>query len=600
MNVATEKQCDLCGLGVGQNPYSQPFGEFTKFFCCLGCLNVYTILTESGVVASGQDIRETEVFKRSLELGLISNRENDKKFEIPENAPTKETLLHVSGMWCSACSWLIEHVLESERGIVSAEAYFASDLVKVKYCPQYLPSERITKKIEGLGYKASEFDPESETSVKEKRDMLLRIGVAGFLWLNIMTFSVPLYVGYFQEISPSVKALFPYMLMLLCFPVIFYSAKPIIQLAWRGLLNKTIRMETLLATGILAAFVYSSLQAFRGETLVYFDTASAIVTLVLLGKLMEKGAKEKTAQAISMLYRLMPKKVRLWIDSNEKFVSIEALKTEDIFVVKAGERVPADGIVVEGESYADESLLTGESNPINKNIGSRMIAGSLNVGNVVKVKATQVEADTTLSQIIKLVEKAMSSRSNLERTVDKISKIFVPSVIFAAIITFLCFFGFGYASFDESLMRAIAILVIACPCALGLATPLAITAAVGHASRNGILVSDSSVFEKIRKLDAVVFDKTGTITEGKFELTDVALVSKDLDDIFEKEYLPIIASIEKFSEHPLGSAIVRFAENKDVSFLETKDVTIEKGLGIVGNFGKIRAKQLHILVGIMS
>lgn len=587
MNMAIEKLCGLCGLSVGNNPFSNTFDEIEKQFCCLGCLNVYTILSESGVVSSGQDIRETDLFKRSLELGLISNRPaKEKEFEIPSDAETKETLLHVSGMWCSACSWLIEHSLNNERGVVSAEAYFASDLVKVKYCPQFLPPERLTKRIEQLGYKASEYDPDNETSKIEKRDLVLRIGVSAFLWLNIMTFGMALYVGYFEEISESVRYFFPFMLAILAAPVLFYSAHPINHLAWTGIKNKTIRMETLLATGIWAAYIYSIIQAFRGDIHVYFDTAAAIVTLVLLGKLMEKGAKERTTRSISMLYRLMPKKVRLFVDNTEKFVAIDALKLGDIFLVKAGERIPADGIVVEGESHTDESLLTGESNPISKKIGSSVVSGSLNTGNVLQIRATKVGQDTTLSQIIKLVENAVSSRSNLERTVDKVSRIFVPSVILVAAVTFGILWGFGLTTLDEGLMRAITILVIACPCALGLATPLAITAAVGTSSQNGILVSDSSVLEKVRNIDVVIFDKTGTITEGKFDLIDVELVNKNED--FEKDFLPLIASIEQFSEHPLGSAVVRFAETKNIELFETKDVEILKGLGISGKVvGKV-------------
>ncbi|MEZ5427036.1 MAG: cation-translocating P-type ATPase [Pyrinomonadaceae bacterium] len=604
----SEKQCDLCGLSVGRNPFEQKFADETKEFCCLGCLNVYTILSESGVIESGQDIRESEIFKRSLAMGLISNGAKEKeepRFEIPPGAPVAETLLHVSGMWCAACSWLIEHSLKNERGVVSAEAFFASDLVKVKYCPQFLPPERIRKRVEKLGYKASEFDPDNETSNAEKRDLVMRVGVAGFLWLNIMTLSVPLYVGYFQEINQTVKLLFPFILMILAAPVIFYSAKPILQLAWTGLLNKTIRMETLLATGILAAYIYSSIQAFRGETHVYFDTAAAIVALVLLGKLMEKSAKEKTTRAITMLYRLMPKKVRLLAGNAERFVSIDALNTGDVFVVKSGERIPADGVITEGETHADESLLTGESNPISKQTGDAVVSGSLNTGNVIKVCATKVGEDTTLAQIINLVERAVSSRSNLERTVDSISRIFVPGVIFAAVLTFAVLSGFGLTGVDEAIMRAITILVIACPCALGLATPLAVAAAVGAASRNGILVSDSSVLEKVRDLDAVVFDKTGTITTGKFELLDIALTAenrtekqafatvgnfqkiaavetKNERETFKKEYLPLIAALEKYSEHPLGNAVINYAENCFVAMAEARNVEVKKGLGISG------------------
>ena len=234
--------------------------------------------------------------------------------------------------------------------------------------------------------------------------------------------------------------------------------------------------------------------------------------------------------------------------------------------------------------------MTGESNPIGKKVGSNVVSGSLNVGNVLQIRATKVGQDTTLSQIIKLVENAVSSRSNLERSFDKVSRRFDPSVIFVAIVTFAILFGFGFTSVEDGLMRAITILVIACPCALGLATPLAITAAGGTSSQNGILVSDSSVLEKVRNIDVVIFDKTGTITEGKFELIDFILAEKKAN--FDKDYLPLIASLEKFSEHPLGNAAVRFAENRNVEIVETTDVEILKGLGIIG---KVLGK--HVFVG---
>ena len=610
--------CDLCGLGVGRHPFTRSFDSEEKSFCCLGCMNVYAILLESGVVGSGQDIRETEVFKRSLALGLISTgvqRGKDALPPIPADAPTHEVMLQVSGMWCSSCAWLIEHVLTKERGVVSAEAFFASDLVKVKYCPQYMPPDRITERIAELGYKASECNGENDLANAERRDLLLRLGIAGFLYLNIMTLSMALYVGYFEQIAESVRRFLPFVLMGLATPIIFYSAMPILKPAWHGLLNRVVRMETLLGLGILAAYFYSAAQAFLGGH-VYFDTASAIVTLVLVGKLIERNAKEQTSRAITMLYRMMPKKVRLMVSAasgvEEKFVSVDALNVDDVFLVKAGERIPADGEVIEGSSYADESLLTGESTPVEKEPGSRVIAGSLNSGSVLQVRATKVGEDTTLMQIIKMVEHALGSKSSLERAVDRISRLFVPGVVVIAALTFLiCWLG-GITEMSEALMRAITILVIACPCALGMATPLAVTAAIGSASRRGILVGDSRVLENIRKVDTVVFDKTGTITEGDFALLEFepaqlaaeeqsfAEVSPRLSftslqhsvqqssqaestsPFFDEESLRLIASLERYSEHPLARAIVKHAEADGVELFEAKEVEIRKGLGLVG------------------
>lgn len=603
-------RCGLCDLPVGRHPFLGSFDGTDKSFCCLGCLQVYTILRESGALAEGQDIRQTELFQRSLAMGLISNSEWKAEQTVGQPAaispetPTQEGMWQVSGMWCSACAWLIEHALSQERGVVSVEAFFASDMVKVRYCPQYLPPDRVAERIRQLGYQATQDTADQDAMAADKRDLLLRLGIGGFLWLNIMTLSTPLYVGYFEQISESVRRGLPFVLLLLATPVVFYSAQPILRLMWQGFRNRVVRMETLLGIGILAAYVYSAVQAFRGGKHVYFDTASAIVTLVLLGKLIERNAKERTTKAITWLYRLMPKKVRLWFDGKERFVAAASLSVGDLFIVKTGERIPADGVVVEGASHADESLLTGESIPVEKEPGSQVVAGSINVGGVLQVRATKIGADTTLAQIIHLVEQALGSKSNLERTVDRLARVFVPAVLVIAALTFLGCWLSGWTDVSEALMRAITVLVIACPCALGMATPLAITAAIGAASRQGILVSDSRVLETIRRVDTVIFDKTGTLTEGDFTLLDYvdeaahsvtgASASRSLgvegfspkksakEERFIAETLPLVASLERYSEHPLGRAIVRRAEQANVTWLDAQQVEVHKGLGITG------------------
>jgi heavy metal translocating P-type ATPase len=589
----TGEICTLCGLGNGRHPFTGVYGGEEKRFCCLGCRNVYAILVESGVVASGQEMRETEIFRQSLALGLISQRDSAAEdgsawtTGIPAGTPTTETLLQVTGMWCSSCAWLIEHALREERGVVRAEANFAADLVRVTYCPQYLPAERIGERIRGLGYQTSEYLGESETASAEKRDLLLRLGVAAFFWMNIMTLSTALYVGYFEQIAESVRRYMPFLLMVLALPVVFYAAWPILRLAWKGALNLTVRMETLLALGILAAFGYSTIQAFTGGDHVYFDTASAIVTLVLLGKLIERNAKDRTVRAIGALYRMMPKKARLLVDGHERFVTVEALEIGAVFLVKAGERIPADGVVISGSSHTDESLLTGEVTPVARTAGEAVIAGSINLSGVLEVRATKVGAETTLARIIQLVEKALSSKSPLERTVDRISRVFVPVVVLIAVTTFLVCWQFeigspGEAPADalaESLMRAITILVIACPCALGMATPLAVTAAIGTASQMGILVSDSLVLETIRRISTVVFDKTGTITRGRFAVVETMTAGTAQ---FAEVALPRLATLEQYSEHPLGRALVAHARESGIIPGVAEGIEIHQGLGVTG------------------
>jgi heavy metal translocating P-type ATPase len=579
-----EKSCDLCGLGCGRHPVTHRFDEQELFFCCNGCMNVYAILLESGDIAAGVDIQETELFKRSLEMGLIARPEDagrsapkPKPSDIPSSAPTCETMLQVSGMWCSSCAWLIEHALSNEKGVESAQVFFASDLVKVTYYPQYLPPDRIEKRISGLGYQAAEYKGETEATDAERKDLLLRLGVAVFFWLHVMTLNVGIYAGYFQEIPPTIERYLPYVLMFLATPAVFYSAKPILYLAWRGLLNRVVRMETLLALGILAAYFYSVHQTFTGGIHVYFDTTCALVTLVLVGKWFERSAKAKTSRTVTMMYRMMPKKARMLVGGRERFVSIEGLGAGDTFVVKAGERIPADGVVLTGESHVDESLLTGEAAPVAKKPGDELVGGSVNEGGVLHVQASKVGGESTLAQIVKAVENAINSRSAIERTVDRVSRVFVPAVIGIALATFAGAWLVADAGLGDAIMRGITVLVIACPCALGIATPLAITAAVGTASRNGILVSDSRVLETIRKVDVVVLDKTGTLTAGDFSLVEV-----------DRNHLPVLASLETYSEHPLGRAVVARAHDEGLAIEVAADVEIHKGMGILGTVGSRR------------
>lgn len=549
-------------------------------------MNVYSILIESGLCQPGDDFRETELYQQSLRMGLISNRQDQspksaaKTTDSPET-PGQEILIHVGGMWCASCAWLIEHVVSKEPGVIKAEAFFASDLVKVRFAPQCLPPTRLIERIEQLGYHASEFTGEQDAHDEEKRDLLLRLGLSGFLWLNIMTLSTALYVGYFEVIAESIRLYLPFVLMVLATPVVFYSASPILKLGYQALRNRTLRMESLLGLGILAAYFYSAVQAFQSGIHIYFDTVCAIVTLVLIGKYIERTAKDRTSQAVTLLYRLMPKKVRLYSNGQERFVSVDALRVEDCFLVKAGERIPADGVVIDGHSFADESLLTGESTPVTKHVESPVIAGSLNGSGVLRVRATKVGNDTTLAQIVHYVEQALSGRSPIERQVDRVSRIFIPGVIVVAAFTFLMCVWLGHPTGD-SLMRAITVLVIACPCALGMATPLAMTTAIGTASQTGILVSDGSVLESVKTIDTIVLDKTGTVTEGRFSLVGFELGADSNPELFRQVYLPLLASLEAYSEHPLGIALRKYAVEQGVALREATEIVIHQGQGISG------------------
>ena len=564
--------CDLCGAATEGSPPSQVFNGEEKRFCCNGCLNVYAILLESGALAAGVDLRDTELFKESLRLGIIS-RSLEESRPIPLDAPTEEAVYQLGGLWCTSCGWVIEYALAKEYGVASAEVVFASDLLKVRYCPQFLSKDRIPERVASLGYRAQPFGSGDEVRRRDWQDLLLRIGVAGALWMNVMLFSLVIYASYFEAIAEWARRAVPFILLGLATPVVFYSAWPIHRIAWLGLRRGLLRMEALISTGVFAAFGYSTAQAFLGGQHYYFDTACAIVTLVLVGKAMERHAKERSAEAISMLHGLLPRKARLRREGRDHFVATEDLQPGMAILVKPGERIVADGVVLEGSSTVDESVVTGESELRPKAPGDSVICGSLNAAGVLAVEVTRSGEASTLAQIVRSVELALASRTDLERTVDRVSRIFIPTVLGLALLTLVGGLGF-HLTLSEALLRATAVLVIACPCALGIATPLATTAAVGWASRQGILIRDAQVLETFRRIDVIVLDKTGTLTDGNFSLQDQQGVP-----------LALAASLEAFSEHPLAQAVVRAAEAEGLALQPASDIEVRRGLGILGKVG---------------
>jgi len=566
--AASEVRCRLCDLPAGKPDLRREDGTA---FCCSGCMNVYAVLEESGMIQPGVDFRDSELYRESLRLGLISTGQVERA-PIPESAETRDALYRLSGLWCASCGWIIEHALLREYGVVSAEVIFTSDLLKVRYCPQYLPPDRIPQRVERLGYGLSEYSAGSEPSRREWRDLLLRLGIAAGLWMNVMLFSLVIYASYFESIAETAHRIVPFILMGLATPAVFYSAWPILRVAWHGVREGAVRMEALVATGILAAYFYSVVQAFTGGRHYYFDTACAIVTLVLTGKAMERSARERTMRSVSLLYRLMPKKARVLQDGRERFLAVEAVEPGMRVLVKPGERIPVDGRITEGSSPVDESVLTGEPEPRLKSAGDSVAGGSCNGAGVLTVAATRAGSDSTLAQMIRSVESAIHSRTPLERSVDRISRLFVPAVLVIAAVTFAGLLLGGVPAVEAG-MRAIAVLVIACPCALGIATPLATTAAVGEASRHGILIRDAAVLETFRKVDLLVLDKTGTVTEGEFLVRNTHL---------PPDLLLAVAALESYSEHPIARAIVA---HKPGPYPPATDIRVLQGQGIVGRVG---------------
>ena len=426
-----------------------------------------------------------------------------------------------------------------------------------------------------FGYQASKPLHAVDREAAESRDLLRRFGVAAFSWLLVTTASPVLNSGYVEPFSESLRNYLPF---LLASTIALYCGYPIHRSAWMDLRDLRLGIDGLLSLAVLSASLFSVVQAFRRASPVPVSTAGAIVTLALAAKLVERIARNRSSRWVRWLHQISPNEVRLLAEGLECLVPADSLNPGQVFLVKAGERFPADGRIEAGTSHADESWLTGESHPVRKQGGDCVIAGGLNLDGVLHVRATHTGTERTLTRVLALAEHALRNRSPLERRVDRVSALLIPNaIVFALLVCGICWIG-GFTDFGTALMRAIAVLVVACPCALALGTPLAAVAALGAASRRGVLITDTQVLETLGRVDRAVLDKTGTMTDGRFELLGCEMVAdycsspawmqansanSELDPLppdfpFEllstsyEQAFELLASLEQYSDHPLG------------------------------------------------
>jgi Cu+-exporting ATPase len=482
----------------------------------------------------------------------------------------KESMdFEITGMTCAACSTRIEKGLNRMVGVSQANVNLALETAHVVYSPGNVTVTDIIKKVELLGYKALPKREAKDTAELRKRE----IDRKKWMWIISSLLSLPLLwamVGHFSFTSwIPVPALFmnPWFQLILATPVQFIIGGQFYIGAYKALRNGSANMDVLVALGTSAAYFYSlyltiqslSMGAMEHTVEMYYETSSVLITLILVGKWFEALAKGRSSEAIKSLMGLQAKSALVVREGEEMNISMEEVIVGDVIIVKPGEKVPVDGIVIEGISSVDESMLTGESIPIEKQAGDNVIGATLNKNGVLHIKATKIGKDTTLAQIIKVVEAAQGSKAPIQRIADVISGIFVPIVVGIAVITFLVwYFGVEQGQFASALEKAIAVLVIACPCALGLATPTSIMAGSGRAAEFGILFKGGEHLESAQGIEVVILDKTGTVTNGKPVLTDVIPVAP----MIESSLLRMTAAVEKHSEHPLADAIVSGAKDR--------------------------------------
>lgn len=505
----------------------------------------------------------------------------------------KKETLKITGMTCAACSARIEKVVGKMEGVEQISVNLATEKATVSFDPQTTDISSIKEKIEKTGYGA--LDIEEKKVVDE--DKLRKEKEIRILWTKFIvsaTFAIPLL--YFAMGAMVWWLPFPIPTFLdpmqyplnyallqsaLTIPIVIAGYK-FYTIGYKAIINRSPNMDSLIAMGTTAAIAYSlysvyqiSIGNFGAVEGLYFETAGVIITLILLGKSLEAVSKGRTSEAIKKLMGLAPKTAIVIRDGKEFELPIEKVEIGHVILVKPGEKIPVDGVVLEGNTSIDESMLTGESMPINKNPGDEVYAASMNKNGMIQFKATKVGGDTALAQIIKLVEEAQGSKAPIAQMADIVSGYFVPIVFVIAVIAFLAWFISG-ESLVFSLTIFIAIMVIACPCALGLATPTAIMVGTGKGAEYGILIKGGEALETTHKINTIVFDKTGTITEGKPEVTDVITVKQ----IEKSHLLQIAASAEKGSEHPLADAIVRAAEKENLEISKVTRFEAIPGHGI--------------------
>lgn len=493
--------------------------------------------------------------------------------------------LRIGGMHCAACSRAVERALKKTEGIEEANVNIATEKAVLNFDDKKLKYNDIVDVVVKAGYQVvgKEEDP-AERKAKEIKEQKIRLIVSAIFsiplfyismapMVSIVKFPIPSFLVH--HVNPQ---FFSIAAILLCIPVMISGYK-FYTLGYPALFRGSPNMDSLVAIGTTAAFIYSiysSILAFmglnpHGENL-YYESAAVIITLVQFGKYLEARSKGKTGEAIKKLMGLQPKTATIIKDGEEKEIKISEVKVNDIVLVRPGEKIPVDGEIIEGYSSVDESMLTGESIPVEKSVGDKVVGASINKTGSFKFKAQKVGADTALAQIIKLVEDAQGSKAPIAHIADVVSSYFVPTVITIALISAVIWF-IALHDFVFSLTVFVSVLVIACPCALGLATPTAIMVGTGKGAELGILFKNAEALEVSQKINAVMFDKTGTLTEGKPYVTDI--ISDDKDKL-----LLIAASAENGSEHPLGEAIVREAKEKNIKLLNIENFKAIAGLGI--------------------
>lgn len=579
-NHSPQHSCFHCGLPVNnKNRVKKIILDEPREFCCYGCGSVCEMIYESGLEGFYQRTPDGQLLapppEPPQETSLYDIDEIQSEF-VHELGNARDMHLIVEGIHCSACVWLIERSLSKLPGIIDVKVNLTNKRLFVRWDNTQNKISNIIEHLGSIGYAATPFNPETAEGAiqKQNRALLLRMAFAAFSMMNLLWVSIALYSGADQG---EFKQLFHWVGFTLATPTLLYSGWPFLKGAWTGLRHLNLTMDVPIAIGATATYSYSVFVTISQTTVgeVYYDTVVNFIFVILVGRFLEAKSKRHAVAATQRLMDLQPRVANVIRDNETHIVPIRAIQLDETILVKPGEKIPVDGIIISGQSSIDEALLSGESVPVKKRAGDSLSAGTVNTENTLTVKVTATLRNTSLGKIISLVEEAQASKAPIQCIADQIVPWFVAVTLFLATATFVYWFSDGI---EYALLAATSVLIITCPCAFGLATPMSIAVASGLAARQGLLIKNGAVLEYLSAIEHFVFDKTGTLTEGKMRVKDI-YTDENKTHLLEK-----IAHLESLSEHSIASAILLQAKTQNLvpDPQKVKDFTNRPGFGVCG------------------
>lgn len=576
--------CYHCGLPLSEhNSFSAQINDQLRHFCCFGCQSVCEAIYNAGLQGFYQRTPEGSLLAPPPEppsdLSLYDIDEVQAEY-ITELGDLRNIHLLVEGIHCAACVWLIERSLTSLGGVLSARVNLSGRRLHLRWDNRRTSLSRVLQSLAEIGYRAVPYDPDAAEGAlkKQNRALLFRMAFAGFAMMNLLWISIALYSG---ADKGEFRSLFYWVGFSLATPTLFYSGWPFLKGAWTGLRQLRLGMDLPIAIGATATWAYSVYITLNptatGE--VYYDTVVNFLFVILVGRHLESLSKRHAVAATQRLLDLQPRVASVLRDGEEKIVPVRSIKIAEQVLIKPGASIAVDGCVVEGQSSVDESMLSGESQPLKKQVGDLVCAGTINMQGALTVEVSGTLRNTALGRIISLVEEAQSSKAPIQCMADRIVPWFVAATLFLATLTFILWYQ---NDFERALMAATSVLIITCPCAFGLATPMAIAVASGLGARNGILVKNGEALETLSSITHFVFDKTGTLTEGRMSISRIVSTERGEED----KLINAVAVLESRSEHSIARAIIYEAEKRGLKqdYARLNNFHNEPGYGVSGEF----------------